>query len=74
MIDRTGLVIGVKQVTENDDIMLVTDGGKVIRSRCKEISVIGRATQGVRLINVDQNEKVVSVATLAEDDEDEASE
>ena len=72
--DRTGLVIGVKQVTENDDIMLVTDGGKVIRSRCKEISVIGRATQGVRLINVDQNEKVVSVATLAEDDEDEASE
>ncbi|MBI4212478.1 MAG: DNA gyrase subunit A [Deltaproteobacteria bacterium] len=72
--DKTGNVIGVMQVTDQDDIMLVTDGGKVIRSHCSEISTIGRATQGVRLINVDQNEKVVSVAKLAEGDEDDGEE
>ncbi len=66
--DRNGPVCGVMQVTDVDDIMIVTDGGKVIRSRSKEIPVIGRNTQGVRLISLDEGEKVVTVARLAEDE------
>ncbi len=69
--DRNGPVVGVMQVTDADDIMIVTDGGKVIRSRAKEISTIGRNTQGVRLISLDRDEKVVTVARLAENEEDE---
>lgn len=68
--DKNGYLVGVKQVTDQDDIMLVTDGGKVIRSRAKEISVIGRSTQGVRLVKVDAGERLVAVAKLAESDEE----
>lgn len=70
--NRNGPVVGAMQVTDAEDIMLVTDGGKVIRSCAKEISTIGRNTQGVRLISLDEKEKVVTVAKLAETDEDEA--
>jgi DNA gyrase subunit A len=69
--DKTGLVVGVRMVTDDDDIMLVTDGGKVIRTPVKGISVIGRNTQGVRLIDLAEGEKVVSIARLAEKEEDE---
>ena len=65
--DRNGPVVGTMQVTDADHVMLVTDGGKVIRSRAKEISVIGRNTQGVRLIAMGKGEKLVTVARLAED-------
>jgi len=68
--DRNGPVIGTMQVTDEDDVMLVTDGGKVIRSRAKEISVIGRNTQGVRLISMNKGEKLVTVAKLAEDSDE----
>jgi len=68
--DRNGPVVGVRQVTDKDDIMIVTDGAKVIRSRVKEISIIGRNTQGVRLITIEESERVVSVARLAEDEEE----
>lgn len=70
--DRNGPVVGVMQVTESDDIMLVTDGGKVIRSKVKEIPTIGRNTQGVRLISLEEGEKVATVARLAEDEEEES--
>lgn len=69
--ERNGPVVSARQVTDADDIMLVTDGGKIIRSRAKEIPTIGRNTQGVRLISMDEGEKVVSVARLAEDNEEE---
>jgi len=69
--DKTGKVIGVRMVTDDDDIMLVTDGGKVIRTPVRGISVIGRNTQGVRLIDLAEGEKVVGVACLAEKEEDE---
>jgi len=69
--DRNGPVVNARQVTDKDDIMIVTDGGKIIRSRAKEITTIGRNTQGVRLISLDEGEKVVSVAKLAEDNEEE---
>jgi len=69
--DKTGLVVGVRMVTDEDDIMLITDGGKVIRTPVKGISVIGRNTQGVRLIDLAEGEKVVAIARLAEKEEDE---
>ena len=68
--DKTGRVIGVRMVTDDDQIMLVTSGGKVIRLRVNEIRVIGRNTQGVRLINLEEGERVASVARLAEREEE----
>jgi DNA gyrase subunit A len=69
--EKTGPVVGVQQVTEDDQLMLVTNGGKIIRLRIKDIRVIGRNTQGVRLIDLDEGERVVSLARLAEKEEDE---
>ncbi|HQG12863.1 MAG TPA: DNA gyrase subunit A [bacterium] len=66
--DKNGPVTGVMQVTDNDDIILVTDGGIVIRSAAKEIPTIGRNTQGVRLISLGKDEKVVTVAKVVEDE------
>jgi DNA gyrase subunit A len=68
--EKTGLVIGVVLVTEDDQVILVTNGGKVIRIRMGDVRVIGRNTQGVRLIDCDRDERVSSVARLAERDED----
>ncbi|HSA59718.1 MAG TPA: DNA gyrase subunit A [bacterium] len=68
--DKNGAVVGVKQVTDDDDVMLITNQGKVIRMRVKEISVMGRNTQGVRLIHLEEGEKVVAFAKLAEKEED----
>ena len=64
--DRIGRVVGVRMVRDDDDIMLITDGGKVIRMPVRDISVIGRNTQGVRLIGLAEGEKVVGVACVAE--------
>jgi DNA gyrase subunit A len=73
--EKTGRVIGVRMVTEADQIMLVTNGGKVIRMQVNEIRVIGRNTQGVRLIDMEPGERVAGVARLAErDDETEGPE
>jgi DNA gyrase subunit A len=68
--DKTGRVIGVQQVTEDDQLMLVTNGGKIIRLRIKDIRVIGRNTQGVRLIDLEEGERVVSLARVVEKDEE----
>ncbi|HYD47730.1 MAG TPA: DNA gyrase C-terminal beta-propeller domain-containing protein, partial [Terriglobales bacterium] len=70
--DKTGPVIAVRMVANDDDIMLITDGGKVIRTPVRGISIIGRNTQGVRLIDLAEGERVVGVAKLAEKEEDEA--
>ena len=67
--DRVGPVVGVRMVGQDDHIMLITDAGKVIRTPVRDISIIGRNTQGVRLIDVAEGEKVVGVARLAEDAE-----
>ena len=69
--DRNGPVVGVRQVTDDDDVMLITDRGKIIRMKVKGISVMGRNTQGVRLIHLDPGEKVVAFAKLAEKEEEE---
>lgn len=68
--EKTGEVISVRQVTNDDHLMLVTDGGRIIRLRMAELRVIGRNTQGVRLFNVRSDERVASLALLAEKEED----
>ncbi len=67
--EKTGPVGGVCQVLDTDDVMLVTDGGKIIRMAVAEIRVIGRNTQGVRLIDLAEDERVASIARLAEKEE-----
>jgi len=67
--EKTGAVLGVAQVSEEDDVMLVTDGGKIIRMPVREIRISGRNTQGVRLIGMEENEHVASLARLAEKEE-----
>ncbi|UCE87335.1 MAG: DNA gyrase subunit A, partial [Deltaproteobacteria bacterium] len=65
---RNGEVIGVAQVIDDDQVMLITNGGKVLRCRVSGISTMGRATQGVRLMGLGEGEKIVSMARLAERD------
>ena len=69
--EKTGRIVGGQQVTDDDQLMLVTNNGKIIRLRMRDIRVIGRNTQGVRLIDVEEGERVVSLARLAEKEEDE---
>ncbi len=59
--DRNGAVVGATLVTETDEIMLITSGGILVRTRVNEISIVGRNTQGVRVIRLDKKEKVVGV-------------
>jgi len=63
---KTGDVIGIKIVADEDDLMLISDKGKIIRLRAVDIPVQGRSTQGVRLITLEEGERVVAVARLAE--------
>jgi DNA gyrase subunit A len=69
--ERNGKVVGVKIVTDDDDLMIITTGGKVIRMPVNGIPSLGRNTQGVRLVRLDEGEKVVAVDRLAERDENE---
>ncbi|NMO17710.1 DNA gyrase subunit A [Pyxidicoccus fallax] len=65
--ERNGRVVGLLQVKDSDEVMLVTNGGMLIRMRVKEISVIGRNTQGVRLIALENGEeKVMAISKLPE--------
>jgi len=64
--ERNGPVVSATQVTEDDELMILSGEGKIIRIRAADISVIGRHTQGVKLIDLGAPEKVVSVARLVE--------
>jgi DNA gyrase subunit A len=68
--DRTGKVINVRQVGSDDQVMLITDGGKVIRLDVKTVRITGRNAQGVKLVKLDEGEKVRAVARLAEHEEE----
>ncbi len=59
--ERNGAVVGATLVNETDEIMLITSGGVLVRTRVDEISIVGRNTQGVRVIRLDKDEKVVGV-------------
>ena len=64
--ERNGRVSGAVQVKPGEEAMLITDGGSLIRFACDAVSEIGRNTQGVRLLNVDEGERVISVVRIAE--------
>ena len=68
--DKTGKLCGLKVVDGTEDIMLINDAGVVIRMSVEEISLIGRSTQGVRLMRVDDDTKVVCVAKIVETEND----
>lgn len=63
--ERNGEVIGALLVSDNDELMIITDGGTLVRTRVAEISVVGRSAQGVRVIRLDEGEKVVGVDRIA---------
>ena len=67
---RNGEVIGLAQVTDNDELMLITQQGKTLRMVTKDIRAIGRATQGVKLIETDNEDRAVSIARLPDQDVD----
>ncbi len=70
--ERNGPIVGIRLVHEDDQLMLITDHGQILRTRVGEISIYGRNTQGVKVMVTDKDERVVSMARLAEtDDEDE---
>ena len=69
--DRNGKVVGAIQVTDEDEMMLISNKGTLVRARAADVSIIGRNTQGVTLINIAKGEKLVSVAKIAETEEDE---
>ncbi len=67
---KTGDVVGIKTVVDEDELMLISNKGKIIRLRAVDIPIQGRSTQGVRLITLEEGERVVAVARLAEKEED----
>ena len=66
---KTGEIVGIKIVTGVEDIMLVTDTGTIIRLNSGEISVLGRATQGVTLMRTNEG-KVVSIEKIVDEDQE----
>jgi DNA gyrase subunit A len=69
--EKNGPVVGIKSVTDADQLLLITQSGMLIRIKVKDIRETGRAAQGVRLIDLDEGDSVVAVAKLAETDESE---
>ena len=67
--DRNGKVVGAVQVDENDEIMLISNAGTLVRTRVSEVSTVGRNTQGVRLIRTGENEQLVALQRIEEIEE-----
>jgi DNA gyrase subunit A len=72
--DRNGKVVGIAYVNDDDQVLLISQQGMILRMRAGDIRTIGRATQGVRLIEMEEGDAVVSVAKLAEKEEDDLGE
>jgi DNA gyrase subunit A len=67
--DKVGLVVGTKKVSADQELIISTDQGQVIRMKIADISVLGRNTQGVRLINLDEKEEFVTGLAVIQDEE-----
>ena len=67
---KTGHIIGIKIVNDTDDVMMITDSGVIIRINVKDISVLGRNTQGVTLMRTSDGSKVINIAKLPKEDEE----
>ena len=74
IMEKTGNVVGVKAVNEDDEVMIINKEGIIIRMKCEGISVLGRVTSGVKLINLAEGDCVASIAKVRKGDEDEAEE
>ena len=72
--ERTGDVVGLLEVLPEDEVMLITRGGQIIRSPVKDVRVAGRNTQGVKLINLDLGDLITAVARVVPDDKDDGVE
>jgi DNA gyrase subunit A len=67
--DRNGAVVGMASVTDQDELLLVTEQGQIIRMKARDLRPIGRDTQGVRLMDLAEGDRLVSVAALSEPDD-----
>ena len=76
IMDKTGCVVGAKAVNEDNEIMMITNEGIIIRTGCKDISVLSRITSGVKLMNIKQEDgvKVANIAKVREHDHQEPEE
>jgi DNA gyrase subunit A len=72
--DKTGGVIGALTVNDNDEIMLITVGGQMVRTAVKDIRATGRNTQGVKLINLDAGDKLQAIAPVISEEIEEVPE
>ena len=71
IMEKTGNVVGVKAINEDDEIMIINTEGIIIRMKCEGISLLGRITSGVKLINLPEGDKVASIAKVRKGDEEE---
>lgn len=67
--DRTGDIVGINEVLDKDELIMMTAAGQMIRFRVSDLRVIGRATQGVRLLNLAEGDRIVAVSRTAEEEE-----
>jgi DNA gyrase subunit A len=70
--DKTGNLVSIKGVTDNDDLMIITKNGIAIRINVSDLRVMGRATQGVRLINISESDSIAAVTKVDHDENEEA--
>ena len=68
--DKTGFLVGIKSPNEEDDLMITNKSGVMIRLKTEKISIIGRATQGVRLINLQKDDQIADIAVIPHSDEE----
>ncbi|MBM4040670.1 MAG: DNA gyrase subunit A [Planctomycetes bacterium] len=71
--ERNGKVVGLLTVTDDDEVMMITAQGKVIRTAVRQMRAIGRATQGVRVINCDEGDRLVAIGRVVEKEEDDGA-
>jgi DNA gyrase subunit A len=72
--ERNGPVVNFRQVTDEDQVILITDKGRLIRTNVAEVSMKGRLTQGVKLMDLDEDEKVVDLTVVMESEDAEEGE
>ncbi|RKZ95451.1 MAG: hypothetical protein DRQ46_08455, partial [Gammaproteobacteria bacterium] len=68
--ERNGCVVGAVQVRDEHQIMLITNGGTLVRTPVKDVSIVGRNTQGVKLINLTKKEKLVGLERVLEEEDE----
>jgi DNA gyrase subunit A len=70
LTDKSGRLVGAIEVHENDEVMLISEGGTLIRTAAKEISIQGRNTQGVRVMRPDENDRLVGLDRIENENEE----